>query len=349
MFEKPTLATLVQRAKADMMARVPGSNALLRHTVLSALAYVQAGLAYGAYSYLDYISKQILPDTADDEHLERHASLWGITRNAAVPAEGKVVFTGTDGVEIGPGQVLQRVDGAQYVTSATGRISGGTLSLDVVAVEAGNAGDCAEGTELTQVTPLSGTETTVVVDAGGLTGGTDQETIEALRTRVLERMKTPPRGGSATDYVTWAKEVPGVTRAWCYPLELGAGTVVVRCACDNDGVIPDSQTLQAVKDHIEEVRPVTAKVTVLAPTSKPVNFTISYLYPDTEAIRAQIKAALSELIIREVSPGGELLISHIRAAISSATGEEDHILASPTADVTSQPGELLVMGEITWQ
>ena len=136
MFEKPTLATLVQRAKADMMARVPGSNALLRHTVLSALAYVQAGLAYGAYSYLDYISKQILPDTADDEHLERHASLWGITRNAAVPAEGKVVFTGTDGIEIGPGQVLQRVDGAQYVTSATGRISGGTLSLDVVAVEA---------------------------------------------------------------------------------------------------------------------------------------------------------------------------------------------------------------------
>ena len=114
-------------------------------------------------------------------------------------------------------------------------------------------------------------------------------------------------------------------------------------------MIPDSQTLQAVKDHIEEVRPVTAKVTVLAPTSKPVNFTISYLYPDTEAIRAQIRAALSELIIREVSPGGELLISHIRAAISSATGEEDHILASPTADVTSQPGELLVMGEITWQ
>ena len=44
-----------------------------------------------------------------------------------------------------------------------------------------------------------------------------------------------------------------------------------------------------------------------------------------------------------------LPISHIRAAISSATGEEDHILASPTADVTSQPGELLVMGEITWQ
>lgn len=348
-FEKPSLTELVRRAQADLNARLPGANAALRFTVLNALAFVQAGLAYGAYCYLDWISRQVLPDTAEDEYLERHASIWGLSRKAAVPAEGKVVFTGTDDVEIAPGCVLQRVDGAQFVTTETVRIADGEAAVAVVAVEAGLSGDCAAETELTQVEPMAGTDTAVLVDAGGLTGGAEEETTEELRSRLLAHLKDPPRGGSKSDYVRWALEVSGVTRAWCYPLELGPATVVVRIACDNDDVIPDEATLQAVRDHIEEVRPVTANVTVVAPVEKPADFTIADLYPDTEAIRAQIEAALSELIIREASPGGRLLISHIRAAISSVTGENDHVLVSPTADLVSASGELFVLGEVTWQ
>ena len=41
----------------------------------------------------------------------------------------------------------------------------------------------------------------------------DEETLESLRERLLNRLRLPPLGGSANDYVTWAKEVAGVTRS----------------------------------------------------------------------------------------------------------------------------------------
>ena len=73
-----------------------------------------------------------------------------------------------------------------------------------------------------------------------LDGGTDEETDEELRARVLRRIRQPPMGGDAYDYVAWALAVPGVTRAWCSPLEMGIGTVTVRfmmddLRADNDG------------------------------------------------------------------------------------------------------------------
>ena len=47
--------------------------------------------------------------------------------------------------------------------------------------------------------------------------------------------------GDNDDYVAWATEVPGVTRAWCSPNGMGAGTVVVRFVRDDDDdPIPDS-------------------------------------------------------------------------------------------------------------
>jgi uncharacterized phage protein gp47/JayE len=75
-----------------------------------------------------------------------------------------------------------------------------------------------------------------------LTGGTDQETDDELRLRVLTRIRQPPMGGDADDYVAWALAVPGVTRAWCSPLEMGIGTVTVRVMCDDLRATGDPMT-----------------------------------------------------------------------------------------------------------
>ena len=350
-FIKPTLSELVSRAKADIDARLPGANSALRHTVLNVLAHCQAAMAYGAYCYLDYVSRQVLPDTADKEYLERHASIWGIKRKAAIPAEGVAVFTGADGAAVPRGLQLKRTDGLLYAVTQSGVVTSGQAKCPIVSMTAGVVGDLDAGTALTVVEAVDGLETKVVVDAGGIVGGAEVETDDELRQRVLERLREPPRGGTKADYVAWAKETPDVdvTRAWCYPLELGVGTVTVRFAVDNGPVIPTSDDVKKVQAYIDSVRPVTAHVTVVAPIKKAVNFVIKDLYPDTEANRAQIRSALQELFVREAIPGGRVYISHIRASISGVSGETDHTLISPTADVVSGKGELLVVGEITWQ
>ena len=61
-----------------------------------------------------------------------------------------------------------------------------------------------------------------------------------------------------------------MTRAWCTPNGMGAGTVVVRFVRDDDDdPIPDAGEIEAVRAHIEAQRPVTAELFVL-PVAKPV-------------------------------------------------------------------------------
>lgn len=187
------------------------------------------------------------------------------------------------------------------------------------------------------------------VTAGELSGGADVESDEDLRSRFLSRLRQPPHGGADYDYVSWALEVPGVTRAWCYPHELGLGTVTVRFVRDADAsIIPDAGEVAAVQDYLDARRPVTAQLTVVAPVAVPLNFTLTGLVPSTSTVRAAVEAELQDLIFREAVPGGTILISHLRAAISAAAGEEDHVLTSPAANVTHAAGEMATMGTVTW-
>lgn len=312
------------------------------------LARVHSGAAHGLYGYLEWISRQVIIDTADGDMLERHASIWGVERKSASPAVGNITVTGTNGAIVPADSTLARSDGAQYTTDAEATISGGTATIAVTAVEGGQAGNASAASSLSFDTPINGVSATATVAAGALTGGADVETDDDLRARLLARIQAPPHGGAQHDYVAWALEVPGVTRAWAYPAELGLGTVTVRFVRDDDASpIPDAGEVTAVQEYIDSVRPVTADVTVVAPIAVPLNFTID-LTPDTAAIRAAVEAELRDLLLRESEPGATILLSHIREAVSLASGENDHILSAPAANVTHAVGEMATFGTITW-
>lgn len=111
--------------------------------------------------------------------------------------------------------------------------------------------------------------------------------------------------------------------------------------------VPDAGEVAAVQAYINALRPVTAVVTVAAPAAVPLNFTID-LVPDTAANRAAVEAELRDMLLREAAPGATILLSHIREAISLATGETDHILSVPAANVTHTTGQMATFGAITW-
>lgn len=348
-FARPTLSELINRTLADTTSRL-SADELLRRADAEVLARVLAGAAHGLYGYIDWLSRQILPDTSESEWLERHASLWlSEGRKPAAAATGAVSFTGVSGSVVPSGTVLRTAAGVQVATVADVTLSGGAGSAAAEAVEAGAAGNLIAGTPLSLVSPIAGVQSTALVAAGGITGGADIEDDEALRARVIDRIQQPPQGGCAYDYVAWALQVEGVTRAWVYPQELGLGTVTVRFVRDDDAsLIPDAGEVATVQAHIDALRPVTAQVTVVAPVAVPLDITITGLVPDTAAVRAAIQAEVTDLLRREAVPGGTILISRLREAISIAAGESDHVLTSPTANITHATGELAVLGTITW-
>lgn len=339
-FERPTLRDLVARTLADTTSRLTADE-LLRRSDAVVYARVMAGASHELHGHLQWIAQQVIYDTADAEFLERWASLWGILRKPAESAAGTVAATGAGTVLAGT--LYRRADGAEFRVSASTVVPG---DIPVQAVLAGTAGNTVAGVQLSLMTPVAGVNTAATVVE--ISGGSDIEEIEALRARFLARLRKPPNGGSAHDYVQWALEVPGVTRAWVFPQELGPGTVTVRFVRDGDvPIMPDALEVTAVQDHLDDVRPVTAQVYAFAPTAVPMNFSIQ-LVPSTPEVRAAVTASLADLLQREAAPGATILLSHVREAISIAAGETDHVLTVPAANVTHLPAQMATMGAITW-
>lgn len=339
-FERPTLSDIVKRVQADAESRL--GKKVMRWSLVSVLTRVIAGVSHGLHGYIAFVMQQCFTSTATSTYLERRASEYGIYRNAATKAEGTVTFEGD--ATVPSGTQLQNEQGTIYVTTADSK--DGTAPIE--ALVAGADGNADEGMELTFVSPVAGVSSTATASA--LTGGADAEDDESLRERLLDRQRNPPKAGTKADYIAWAKEVSGVTRAWCAANEMGTGHVTVRFMTDGmtENGIPSETMIERVKEHIEESMPVTSILHVVAPIPVELDLTLEIL-PETDALKSQIVSAVESVLLTETEPGGEVLLTSLDRAISQISEITSYRIKSPTDDVTCSTGEIFVMGAITWQ
>lgn len=344
-FEIPTLPALVQRANNDLEQ---GASSVLRRSDMRALARVQSGTAYGLYGFMSYVAQQILPDTCGEEMLYRWAAMKSVPRKEPAAASGFIRVNGTLGVIVDADVMWQYGDGTQYAVSADTVLTGPDTLVPVQAVIAGQSGNASAAMPLQAVSPVIGMLDQALVDVDGLSGGTDIEDLEVWRSRVLRSFRITPHGGDADDYVTWALEVPGVTRAWCVRSYLGPGTVGVFFVRDgDDDIIPSAGEVADVRSHIESKQPVTVELYVMAPQTLAVSYEIQ-LEPDTTLMRARVEQSLRALHTGESDLGTRMYLSHMREAISTTQGELDHQLLSPVADIVPASNELPVFGSVVW-
>lgn len=348
-FNRPTLAQLVDRIKKDLEGRLGADGSTLRRSMVKIFATVIAGAMHLLYGFLDWIAKQVFPDSAEEESLLRWGSIYGIERKQASFARFELEFSGANGTIIPALTLLKRSDDIEFETQGSDTVAAGVATVTAICKTAGEIGNTEEEVTLNLVSPIAGLNPQATVGEIVETA-VDQEDVEEYRTRVLNHLQEPPQGGTENDYVQWAKEVAGVTRAWCYPLNQGANTVGVAFVMDGKtpSIIPGVPDVELVQEHIDEKRPVTVEVTVFAPDENIVDFEISSLSPSTPEVRAAVTAELKDLFKRDGQPGGTILISRVREAISTAAGELDHELVSPTVNIVSPAGELPLVGEITW-
>ena len=262
-----------------------------------------------------------------------------------------------------------RGDGIPYSTSVAVLVgAGGTVAVQAVADpdltgQAGAFGNAVAGTSMTLVQAIEGVQVSGIVSTA-FTGGADIESNDSLRSRMLTQYQTPPRGGARDDYVTWAKEVPGVTRAWSVANVLGIGSVVVYimldrsqaahggfpqgvngAATDEPRGIPATGDQLRVADHILPLQPVTAFVNVAAPVANPVNFMIQNL---PVAARPMVAGAIADVFLRDGAPGKSVPLAHIWSAISSISGVDSFVILAPLGTINNPPGALPVLGAITY-
>ena len=279
--------------------------------------------------------------------MRKHLAKW-LNCCPSIPAVWYIRWEGvSDGLKVTAGSVIQRDDLVQYTTTDDATSSGGVLRVPIACSSAGAVGNADDGTALILVTPVNGLPSSGVADT--LTGGFDTEELETWRARVIERYYWTPQGGADGDYVVWAKEVPGITRAWTYRHLMGTGTVGVMIASsDLINPIPEESTETAARQHIGPLAPVAGSdLYVFRPVAHTVDFHIR-VTPDTPEIRAAITAELRSFLLRDGYPQGELKVSRISEAISGANGEYSHQLLAPVDNISIAKNELAVLGTISW-
>lgn len=354
---RPAISDIEKRIAADIDRHTAG-DPYLRGTIEFGIAKALTGISHVLHGNDEFLARQLFDDTSEEEYLLRRAAPFGITRIPAASATGAITVTGNDAAVINAGETLQAPDGQLYTTDAQAVIASGTAIIAVTAVEAGASGNQDNGITLTFITTPAGVDSETTVEAAGLTGGTDIETMERLRVRFAERKASPPRGGSTDDYIAWAKQASAdVTRVWVIKHTNPAGTteygsILIYVVTDNlASPIPSQAVRDAVYNYIHQahIRPAGAKhVYVEILTAVPLNMTLGSLTPNTIAVQAAIEAEIADMLARESEPGGTILLSHIREAISLATGESDYVLTTPSTNLAANFGQILVPGVITW-
>lgn len=248
MYEEKTFEVILDRMLADVPDTLDKREGAIIWDALAPTAIEHQLL----YIDIDTFLAEVFADTASREYLLKRAAERGLTPKEAEPAVWQVQIDPA-GMEIPIGTRFN-VDEMNLYVSA--KIDRGVYYL--TCETAGTVGNSLFG----QVTPVNyirglvSAELTSLVDPG-----TDEEDTEEFRARYLKYIRRPAASGNIYDYYNWAMEVDGVGAAKVFPLWNGPGTVKVTITDANKRAASEL-LVNEVHDHIEEVRPIGATVTV---------------------------------------------------------------------------------------
>lgn len=182
-------------------------------------------------------------DTCYADVLDDKAAEWGLTRHPAMPAVFNAVFTGT---QPNPGDRFFAEDSEYYFKVIE---EDDTLYLEAE-TEGAECNTLSAGTPITPVDDIDGLESAFLGEIASM--GADEETDDAFRTRLREKIAGPAENGNRQHYKTWCESVDGVGRARIIPLFAGENTV--RAILYSPEGLPCTQdVVDAVQDYIDPI------------------------------------------------------------------------------------------------
>lgn len=212
------------------------------------------------YAELALVNQAGFAQTSWGDYLENIAEEHGVFRRAAVQAVGTVTVTGTGTVT--QGALFQTQDGTEFTATETVKVTS-TADVPVKAVEYGSKGNVAAGA--ITIIPMSIPGITRLTNASATYDGFDEETDDELRERLLFKVQQPATSGNCNDYIEWGTSVEGVGHITVVPLWNGNGTVKL-LVTDSNGQPASTELLNKVSAKVEEMHPIGATVTVIAPS-----------------------------------------------------------------------------------
>jgi uncharacterized phage protein gp47/JayE len=325
----PTTAEINAIIIAQLEAAFNASIPLLPKSFLRVLAKALAAVFIILYKYGGFMFLQMFVQTASIKDTEINGKLisplkmWGGLLGlgepvAAIQAELTIIITVfTQGGTLSSGsQLISSDTGVTYITIGAVTLDESTVPATVRAVSdqsggggAGVIGNLDSGSILSFANALGNVSRETTVTAQTVTGS-DGETTEQYRQRVIDRFQKPSQGGAYANYETWGEEVVGIINVYPYTAFYpGQIDVYVEATPESSGSvdgIPTTAQLEAVllsiqtsnEAEINDRQPINALVNAF-PISRLVFSVIVYgLVSESLAeVKVQIEAALTDYFL----------------------------------------------------
>src|SRR5262249_59815990 len=91
----PTWRAVRDLVRDAVNASLPGADANVPNSVLRVLSDNQGALCHLTLQYVDWLSLQLLPDTAETEWLDRHGQIWLVNADGSTGRKMATISTGT--------------------------------------------------------------------------------------------------------------------------------------------------------------------------------------------------------------------------------------------------------------
>lgn len=226
----------------------------------------------------------MMPDTAEDEDLDRWLDLYEIPRREAAGAVGNITLSSTAATTVTTGTQLVDSSGLRFEV-VTGGIYANGATIEVQGVDTGSDTNHAAGDTLRWVSQPAFSAATALVATGGLTGGVDDEDDETARQRLYDHLREPPSAGNAQHVATICEESSTlVQKAFPYPTVNGpsnVGVAVVGYATETSKSRVISATIVAntVKAFLDGLYPEHADTIVTSVTDSNFDMTVALSLP----------------------------------------------------------------------
>lgn len=313
--------------------------------------YAVAAQLYSLWVHADFLDRQAFPQTAQGESLDYHAELRGLTRGAPTRAQGLIRFS-LDAVSASPVIISEGtgcMTGAEveFVTTETGTIPAGSLYCDVAAqaVLSGAGGNVpAESILFMELAPGGVAQ---CYNPAAFSGGSDAETDDELRARIVSSYRKLPNGANAAYYEASAMDIDGVEAVTVLPKRRGLGTVDIIIA-SADGV-PTQSLIDAVDEKLQGQREICVDLLVLAPATVTVNVAAELETAagyDYNQVANAVTAALTAHFTGKLL-GEKVTLAKLGSIIYGVEGVKNYHITSPAADVSIAGDRLPRLGTIT--
>ena len=187
-------------------------------------------------------------------------------------------------------------------TSGGGNIESTTLTVEAESQTFGEIGNLSNGKAVNILSPLQGLSTTGYVNFTNITGGTNEETDEALSGRITVKLSQDITTNNDANMRNKALEFPGTTRAWVETSQITANINIWHMRDGSIPPFPETQDNTNLLNHLIDTGAISAgilysNIIVQSPAELQYNiqFTVIYSELNNQEYKNLIKDSLDKL------------------------------------------------------